>query len=121
MTAPRPIDESPPDRTPARPTAPPSRDRALVWIAIFKLVKGALLIAVAIGALKLLHRDVAETLTNLVQSMRADPDNRFIHKGLMKLGGLDDRKLEEIGVGSFFYAALLLTEGIGLLLRKRWA
>ena len=30
-------------------------------------------------------------------------------------------ELEEISVGSFFYAALLLTEGTGLLLRKRWA
>ena len=97
------------------------RDRAIIWIAVFRLVKGALLIAVAIGALKLLHHDVADTLTQMVQSLRADPDNRFIHKGLTKLGGLDDRKLEEISVGSFIYAALLLTEGTGLMLRKRWA
>ena len=121
MTAPHKSDEAPPDSAQARRAERPSRDRALFWIAIFKLVKGALLIAVAIGAIKLLHHDVAEAMTNLVQSLRADPDNRFIHKGLMKLGSLDDHKLEEISVGSFFYAALLLTEGVGLLLRKRWA
>ena len=97
------------------------RERAIVGIAIFKLVKGGLLLAVAIDALKLLHHNVADTLTHLVQATRADPDNRFIHKGLTKLAGLDDRKLEEIGLGSFFYAALLSTEGVGLLLRKRWA
>jgi len=121
MAAPDTTDESPSDRAPAPQAERPSRDRAIVWIAVFKLVKGVLLIAVAVGALKLLHQDVADTLTHLVQSLRADPDNHFIHKGLTKLGGLDDRKLEEISVGSFFYAALLLTEGTGLLLRKRWA
>jgi uncharacterized membrane protein (DUF2068 family) len=121
MTEPDTPKESPPDHAPAHQAERPSRDRAIVWIAIFKLVKCGLLIAVAIGALKLLHRDVADTLTHLVQSMRADPDNHFLHKGLAKLGGLDDHKLEEISVGSFIYAALLLTEGIGLLLRKRWA
>src|SRR5689334_5313199 len=121
MTASDTHDKSPPDHASAHQAARPSRDRAIVWIAIFKLVKGVLLIAIAVGALKLLHHDVGDTLTHLVQSLRADPDNRFIHKGLTKFGGLDDRKLEEIGVGSFIYAALLLTEGVGLLLRKRWA
>jgi len=29
--------------------------------------------------------------------------------------------LEAASVGTFIYAGLLLTEGIGLLLRKRWA
>src|SRR6185369_17014712 len=114
-------DHSPRDHTPAHQVTQPSRDRVIGWIVLFKLVKGVLLIAIAVGALKLLHNDVADTLTHLVQSMRADPDNRFIHKGLVKLGGLDDRKLEEISAGSFIYAMLLLTEGTGLLLRKRWA
>jgi uncharacterized membrane protein (DUF2068 family) len=121
MPVPDTTDESPPNCAPAPQAERQPRDRAIVWIAIFKLVKGVLLIAVAVGALKLLHRDVADTLSHLVQSIRADPDNHFIHKGLTKLGGLDDHKLEEISVGSFFYAALLLTEGTGLLLRKRWA
>jgi uncharacterized membrane protein (DUF2068 family) len=121
MTAPHDTDASRPDHAAARPAARQAPDRALFWIALFKLVKGTLLIAVAIGALKLLHRDVAETLASLVQSLRADPDNRFIHQGLVKLSGLNDHKLQEISLGSFFYAALLLTEGVGLLLRKRWA
>jgi uncharacterized membrane protein (DUF2068 family) len=121
MKAPGTHDKSSPGHAPARRAARPPRDRAIVWIAVFKLVKGVLLVAVAIGALKLLHHDVADTLTRLVQSMRADPDNHLIHKGLVKLGGLDDRKLEEISAGSFIYAALLLTEGAGLLFRKRWA
>jgi len=39
----------------------------------------------------------------------------------MKLWSVDDRKLKEIGAGTFFYAGIFLTEGLGLLLRKTWA
>ena len=34
---------------------------------------------------------------------------------------MNDRKLEELSFGSFFYAALVLTEGVGLWMKKRWA
>lgn len=73
------------------------------------------------GALKLLHKDVGEVAQHWINVLRVDPDNRFIHAALAKLLVVDDRQLKEIGAGTFFYAALLLTEGIGLLLRKRWA
>lgn len=98
-----------------------SRPTGLLLIAIFKLMKGLLLVAVAIGALKLLHRDVAETLARWIAVLRVDPENRFLHGLLVKLGFLDDRKLKEISAGTFFYAGLLLTEGTGLMFRKRWA
>jgi uncharacterized membrane protein (DUF2068 family) len=50
-----------------------------------------------------------------------DPENRYLHSLLLKLTAVDDRILEEISAGTFFYAALLLTEGIGLWLKKHWA
>ena len=34
---------------------------------------------------------------------------------------VNPRQLKELSAGTFFYASLLLTEGIGLLLRKGWA
>jgi uncharacterized membrane protein (DUF2068 family) len=34
---------------------------------------------------------------------------------------VDDRKLKELSIGTFFYSGLFLTEGVGLALRKRWA
>ncbi len=99
----------------------PSHHTGLLLIAIFKLVKGLLLLVVGIGALRLLHRDVAEVVAHWVSILRVDPDNRFIHMLLAKLWFVDDRKLKEISAGTFFYSALLLTEGTGLMLRKRWA
>ena len=33
---------------------------------------------------------------------------------------IDQRKLEELSAGSFFYAGIVLTEGVGLWLQKPW-
>jgi len=101
----------------------PFRDQTLGLrlIAIFKLIKGALLLAVGIGALALLHRDVGELAASLIAALHVDADNRYLNALLAKLGLLDDRRLKEIGAGTFCYAAFMLTEGVGLLRRKRWA
>jgi uncharacterized membrane protein (DUF2068 family) len=102
-----------------------SRDRydskTLLVIGLFKLAKAVLLIAVGIGALKLLHRNVAEIALHWVNILRVDPDNRFIHGVLTHALSISPRQLEETSIGTFIYAALLLTEGTGLVLRKRWA
>lgn len=94
---------------------------ALRLIAAFKLFKGVLLLAVGIGALRLLHRDVREIVNRWVAELRFDPQGRLIHALLLHVGAIDDHMLRRIGIGTFFYSALLLTEGIGLWLEKRWA
>jgi uncharacterized membrane protein (DUF2068 family) len=95
--------------------------RGLRLIAAFKLFKGLVLLAVGIGAVKLLHKDVAFEVERLADVFRIDPNNHYIHHLLERFSILDDRKLKELSVGTFFYSALELTEGIGLLLAKRWA
>jgi uncharacterized membrane protein (DUF2068 family) len=98
-----------------------SSSTGLILIGLFKLIKAALLIAAGIGAVTLLHKDIAETVTHWVDVLRVDPDNRFIHGILAKVFAVTPKQLKALSVGTFFYAALLLTEGIGLLLRKHWA
>jgi uncharacterized membrane protein (DUF2068 family) len=95
--------------------------RGLWLIAAFKLVKGLGLLILAIGVLNLLHKDVAAEAERWINLLRFDPHNHHIEKLLAKLGRIDERRLEELSVGTFFYAGLFLTEGIGLALRKRWA
>ena len=56
-----------------------------------------------------------------VAHLHLDVDNRYVDRALGKLLSLDDPKLKAISAGTFFYSALLLTEGIGLWLKKRWA
>ena len=109
-------------QTRPRSGTPPRRsDTALVLIGAFKLIKGLLLVAVGIGALGLLHRDIAAALAPLVAHLHIDPESRYLGRALAAVVALDDRALKRIGAGTFFYAALLLTEGVGLLLRRRWA
>jgi len=98
-----------------------SHSRGLQLIAAFKLLKGFALLAVGIGALKLLHTDVAALVERWIGVFQVDPHNHFIHKLLEKLSILDDRRLKELSVGTFIYAAIFFTEGIGLALGKRWA
>jgi uncharacterized membrane protein (DUF2068 family) len=104
-----------------RPAKTQKSSTGLLAIALFKLFKAALLIAVGIGAHKLLHHDVAETVLHWVEVLRVDPDNRFIHRLLTRIFAVTPAQLRAASVGTFIYAGLLLTEGLGLLLRKRWA
>jgi len=101
-------------------TAKAKGSRGLWLIAAFKLVKGLGLLILGIGALKLLHRDVAAEMERC-NLLRFDPQNHLIRKLLEKIGMIDDRKLKELSIGTFFYSGLLLTEGVGLALQQRWA
>ncbi|MFL6351086.1 MAG: DUF2127 domain-containing protein [Bryobacteraceae bacterium] len=93
----------------------------ILLIGVFKFIKGLLLISVGIGALKLLHKNVAEIVLHWIEVLRVDPDSRFFHGTISKLLSVTPKQLEAVSAGTFFYAALLLTEGTGLLMRRHWA
>jgi uncharacterized membrane protein (DUF2068 family) len=90
-------------------------------IVIFKFIKGALLIAVALGSRHLMTRGVGDFTEHLVDAFRVDPNNRYIEALLAKAQLLNAKQLKALSIGSFFYAAIVLTEGAGLALRKHWA
>jgi uncharacterized membrane protein (DUF2068 family) len=99
-----------------------SADRRLVrLIAVFKLIKAVLLIAVGVSALKLLHKDLARLLEHWVAILGLDPGEPYVDRALQKAANLTPNKIKGLGIGSFIYAALFLTEGIGLWLLKHWA
>ena len=106
----------------SRSSKPHSRGRrALFAIAIFKWIKGAILLAVAAGAISLFHKDVQTHVEHWITACRIDPDNLYIAAALEKLNLVHTRELKELSFLSAFYAAIFLTEGTGLALRKRWA
>lgn len=90
-------------------------------IAAFKLAKGTLLLLLALAALRLMHRDVAEIVRKILLHVRADPESKHFHNLLGKLANVHPRTLAEFGVGAFIYSSLYFIEGIGLLLTRRWA
>jgi len=96
-------------------------DGALLVIAVFKFIKGAVLLALALGALSFLHKDVASEVEHWLDQLRIDPDNEFIGTLLSKLQLVHTKELKEMSALGAGYAALFLIEGTGLLFRKRWA
>jgi uncharacterized membrane protein (DUF2068 family) len=90
-------------------------------IAMFKLLKAALLIGVGMGAFHLVHRDLASVLEHWVRMFGLDPGNRYVARALQKSVDLTPDKIKSVGVVSFIYAGLFLTEGIGLWMVERWA
>jgi uncharacterized membrane protein (DUF2068 family) len=99
----------------------PSASNLLRMIAIFKFLKALLMLAVGIGALRLVHMDITALLEHLVRHFGLDPGGRYVGAALQKAANLTPDKITSIGIGSFVYAALFLTEGIGLWMKKRWA
>ena len=97
------------------------RDPWLFLIGLFKLAKGLSLLIVGFGLLRLMHRDVGSVVQRWVEVLRVDPDNRFIHRALLKVFNVTPKQLKELSVGTFVYAAIFLTEATGLLARKHWA
>jgi uncharacterized membrane protein (DUF2068 family) len=90
-------------------------------IALFKLLKGLLLLVVGFGVLRLVHTDTWATAVAWADRLSLDPQNRYVDALLNRLSSVDERTLASIGAGSFVYAALLLTEAVGLWLERPWA
>jgi uncharacterized membrane protein (DUF2068 family) len=110
-----------PDSKSSSPKAPRHHNRWLILISIFKLAQALLFIAVGVGAMRLLHKDVGDMLTRFVEHLRFNPEQRFVNFILEKSSLIDDKMLRRIGAVVFIYAALDLIEGTGLYLEKTWA
>ena len=90
-------------------------------IAVFKVFKALALVALGAGAFKLIHRDVGEVLEHWIEALKLDPGNHFLDAALSKASNLSPAQIKKLGIGSFIYAGLFLTEGLGLWFLKRWA
>ena len=99
------------------------QDRGLLrLIAVFKLVKALTLIVVGIGALRLIHtNNAADTIIRFAGRFSFNPGTRYFDHFLAKVASLPPKDFRDLGIGSFVYAALFTTEGVGLWLAKRWA
>jgi uncharacterized membrane protein (DUF2068 family) len=90
-------------------------------IGAFKLVKGALLAVIAFKMLRHIHDDLELAGYALALRLHLDPEGRLVEPILRRLLDVDPRTLTHFGVGALAYAALLWTEGVGLILRQHWA
>jgi len=90
-------------------------------IAAMKIAEGAGLAALGLGARHFLQGDGMQEIGHWIDLLRMDPHSRYLLWIVEKLAKVDERRLRELSVGTFFYSALFLCEGTGLALGKRWA
>jgi len=96
-------------------------DRWIIAIGALKMVEALSCILLGIGAMKLLHKDLVDVATRLFLALRLDPEGRFVNLILDKVALISPHELKQISVGIFCYAGLHTLEGVGLVLRKKWA
>ena len=93
----------------------------LALIAVFKLVKGALLLLVGLGLLKLMHAEIATLFSRLIEALHLNADSRIIHALVLKVDALQPHSVLVVALVSLGYAGMLLLEGVGLWLERSWA
>jgi uncharacterized membrane protein (DUF2068 family) len=98
-----------------------SRQLGLFLIGLFKLAKGLLVLALGIGVLKLINKDIDMLFLELITRLHIDAEHRFIQKVLVHLSLIDNHTLEAIATVSLIFATLLFLEGFGLVFQKLWA
>ena len=90
-------------------------------IAVLKLAKALLLVAVGLGALNLLDSETADKFYRWasVVAWRLGPGTGSTVE--RKLSTLQEPRLVVVAIVAFAYAALFGVEGVGLWMKKRWA
>lgn len=93
----------------------------LAAIAVFKMVKGVLLLLLGLGLLKLVHAEIATLFSLLIEALHLNADSRLIHALVLKVDALQPHSVLVAGLIGLGYAGLMLVEGIGLWLEFSWA
>lgn len=104
-----------------RKQSSPEHRRGLLLIGLFKLSKAVLSIALGVGALRLLHKDVAAIVLHIADALKIDPESHIMGLIMSKADLIGATQLRHFSVLTFGYAALCLIEGTGLMLEQRWA
>jgi uncharacterized membrane protein (DUF2068 family) len=97
-----------------------SHARLLRLIALFKFLKSASLIALSVGAFRLLHKDLGQLAEHWVERWGLDPGKHYVMVALEKVSRVSPQEIKKLGIVGLIYAALFLTEGIGLWMLRRW-
>src|SRR5437870_1816389 len=93
----------------------------LYGIIAFKLIKGALFVALAIVAYTLSDNDLPEEYRRLMDFLRIHPANKFFSNLAEKVGRLTEMNVHAAADGILTYSLFVLIEGVGMIFHARWA
>ena len=94
----------------------------LPLIGVGKVAKSAVLFG-ASYALAYLRRqdDIGKVLKDWADAIHVDPDGTMLHKLIERTVALPTNRLHFTAIALFVYGSLFAVEGVGLILRRRWA
>jgi uncharacterized membrane protein (DUF2068 family) len=98
-----------------------SHDRFIQAIAIFKFFKTILFVLAALGAFGLMREGLADRAREWGSALAFTSGQSIVRHAIDFLTGLSRYKIGALGFVALFYAALFMTEGIGLWRERRWA
>jgi uncharacterized membrane protein (DUF2068 family) len=106
--------------TVARP-APKPRINVLRTIAVYKLFKVLLLLALVYGEVRLSDASLTAKLLNWAAERPSGLEHAVVTQVLAWFSGLSESRLHALRLVTLAYAAVFAVEGIGLWMQKRWA
>jgi uncharacterized membrane protein (DUF2068 family) len=101
--------------------APEPRFGVLRTIALYKIIKVVLLLAVAYGELRLRDASLAAKLLSWAQARPYGLEHRIVTQLLEWFSGLSVPRINALRIVTLAYAGVFAVEGVGLWMQKRWA
>jgi uncharacterized membrane protein (DUF2068 family) len=101
--------------------APKPRFGVLRTIALYKIVKVLLLLAVAYGELRLRDASLVAKLLSWAAAKPYGLEHRMVSWLVQLFSGLSASRVAALRMVTLAYAAVFAVEGIGLWMEKRWA
>lgn len=101
--------------------APPERFGVLRTIALYKLVKVAILLLAAWGELHLHDASLSAKLLSWAANRPQGLEHDLVTRGLGFISGLTQSRIHALRFVTLTYAAVFAVEGVGLWMRRRWA
>ena len=90
-------------------------------IAVYKLLKVLLLLAVAYGELRLSDASLAAKLLTWAAARPDGLEHKVVTQLLEWFSGLSNSRVHQLRMVTYAYAAVFAVEGVGLWMQKRWA
>jgi uncharacterized membrane protein (DUF2068 family) len=97
------------------------RAPTLYVIIAIKLLKGVLLLLLALGVYSLSDNNLPAQFRGLLQFLHIDPEKKFFSDLENKIALVTPAKVILLAGGAFFYSLFSLVEGVGLIFRVSWA
>jgi len=98
-----------------------SRAPTLYVIVAIKLIKGSLLLLVALGAYSLSDNNLPEEFRRLLDFLHLDPEKKFFSELADRVADVTPANLIWLARGTVLYSLFSLVEGVGLMFRVPWA